>query len=198
MNLSQTKVTRWIQILESLDSHGFMTTSQLQRLHNLGGRRNTNRILNDMNDLLSAFQLEEKVYFLSAKGRKEIGSTTVRRRTLHTQHALLRNEVYLRYLPEYWRVEFPIKWADKTIIPDAIFKRDGQFVFLEVDHTQAMAQNEKKIALYREIRETQIFQKKHGHFPSILIVTVSEYRQKHLRALLDGMKAEVLTFNELK
>lgn len=198
MNLAQTKVTRWIQILESLDSHGFMTTSQLQRLHNLGGRRNTNRILNDMNDLLSSFQLEEKVYYLSAKGRKEIGSTTIRRRTLHTQHTLLRNEVYLRYRPEYWRVEFPIKWADKAIIPDAIFKRDGQFIFLEVDHTQAMAQNEKKIALYRELRETQIFQKKHAHFPTILYVTVSEYRQKNLRAFLNEIKAEILTFKELK
>ncbi|RLM59986.1 hypothetical protein DVK08_19855, partial [Halorubrum sp. Atlit-9R] len=139
MKLEATKLTRWIQILTTLDSHGFMTTSQLQRLHNLGGRRNANRILNDMNDLLSSFQLEEKVYYLSAKGRKEIGSTTVRRRTLHTQHSLLRNEVYLSYRPDYWRVEFPIKWADKSVIPDAIFKRDGQFVFLEVDHTQSMA-----------------------------------------------------------
>ncbi|MGO4346312.1 replication-relaxation family protein [Paenibacillus sp. MCAF9] len=198
MNLAQAKVTRWLQILTSLDSHGFMTTSQLQRLHNLGGRRNTNRILNDMNDLLSSFQLEEKVYYLSAKGRKEIGSTTTRRRTLHTQHTLLRNEVYLHYHPEYWRVEFPIKWADKAIIPDAIFKRDGQFVFLEVDNTQAMTQNEKKIALYRELRETQIFQKKHGLFPTILYVTISEYRKKNIRALLDGMKAEVITYNDLK
>lgn len=198
MNLSKTKVTRWIQILESLDSHGFMTTSQLQRLHGLSGRRNTSRILNDMNDLLSSFQLDEKVYYLSAKGRKEIGSTNVRRRTLHTQHTLLRNEVYLRYRPEYWRLEFPIKWNDKSIVPDAIFKRDGQFVFLEVDHTQSMAQNEKKIAMYRELRESNVFQSKYGHFPTILFVTMSDYRQKQLRALLDGMKAEILTFNDMK
>jgi len=198
MNQSQTKVTRWIQILESLDSHGFMTTSQLQRLHNLGGRRNANRILNDMDDLLSSFQLEEKVYYLSAKGRKEIGSSTARRRTLHTQHTLFRNDVYLHYRPEYWRIEFPIKWAEKAIIPDAIFKRDGQFIFLEVDHTQAMAQNEKKIALYRGLRDAKVFQAKYGHFPTILFVTVSDYRQKQLRALMDGMKAEVLTFNDLR
>lgn len=198
MNLTQSKMARWIQILESLDSHGFLTTSQLQRLHNLGGRRNACRILNDMNELLSSFQMDEKVYYLSAKGRKEIGSQTARRRTIHTQHTLLRNEIYIRYRPDYWRAEFPIKWGNETIIPDAIFKRDNQFVFLEVDNTQSMSQNEKKIAQYRALRETQIFQRKHGHFPTILYVTTSEYRQKQLRALLDGMKAEVLTFNELK
>ncbi|MHA6481293.1 replication-relaxation family protein [Paenibacillus sp. strain BS8-2] len=198
MNLGQSKMTRWIQILESLDSHGFLTTSQIQRLHDLGGRRNTSRILNDMNDLLSSFQLEEKVYYLSAKGRKEIGSSTARRRTLHTLHTLLRNEVYIRFRPEYWRVEFPIKWGEETVIPDAIFRRDGQFVFLEIDNTQTMAQNERKGSQYRALRETQIFQRKHGYFPTIMFVTGSEYRQKQLRALFDGMAIEVVMFRELR
>lgn len=198
MNLAQAKISRWYQILQSLDSLGFLTTTQIQRLHNLGGRRNTNRILNDMGDYLSSFQLDEKVYYLSAKGRKETGSTTVRRRTLHTQHTLIRNEVYICYRPEYWRPEFPFKWADKCVIPDAIFKRNQQFVFLEVDHTQSMAQNERKVGIYRDLKETQIFQRKHGHFPTILFVTVSEYRQKALRASLEGMNAEVLTVNDIK
>jgi hypothetical protein len=198
MNLAQAKVTRWIQILESCDRLGFLTTSQIQRLHNLGGRRNTCRILNDMSDYLSSFQLDEKCYYLSARGRKEIGSTTVRRRTIHVTHTLMRNEVYIAHRPDYWRQEFPLKWQDKTVIPDAIFKRDSVFVALEIDHTQSMAQNERKIALYRELRDSQIFQRKHGHFPRLMFVTVSEYRQKALRALLDGLTADVLTINDVK
>lgn len=184
--------------MQSLDSHGFLTTSQIQRLHDLGGRRNTCRILNDMNELLCSFQLDEKIYYLSAKGRKEIGSTTVRRKSLHTAHTLLRNEVYINFRPDYWKVEFPIKWADNTIIPDAIFKRAGHFVFLEVDHTQTMAQNERKISSYREFHESQVFQRKFGHFPLIMFVTVSEFRRAALQALLTGLKHEVLTFNDLK
>src|SRR5690606_19363148 len=106
MTRTRLKQARWTAILMSLDKLGFLTTSQIQQLHNLGGRRNTNRILNDMSDYLQSFQLDEKVYYLSAKGRQEIGSVVVRKRTALIHHHLMRNDVYIKYRPEYWRSEF--------------------------------------------------------------------------------------------
>lgn len=183
--------------MQSLDNLGYLTTSQIQRLHDLGGRRNACRILNDMGELLCSFQLEEKVYYLSAAGRKEIGSTVVRRKTIQVTHSILRNEIYIRYKPDGWKAEFPIKWADKSVIPDAIFRQNGKFVLLEVDHTQTMAQNERKIAQYKELQESQVFQRKFGHFPRVMFVTISSYRQQALQTLL-GEMGEALTFNDLK
>lgn len=197
MNLVQAKILRWTEILTSIDTLGFLTTSQLQRLHNLGGRRNTTRILNDMAEYLCSFREHETVYYLSAKGRKEIGSQTVRRRTIQTQHTIMRNDIFIAYRPDYWRVEAPMKWADKSVIPDAVFKINGGYVFLEVDHTQSLAANERKITLYKELRDSGLFQRKYGAFPTIMYVTVSEHRQKKLRALLDGFKSEVLLINDI-
>jgi hypothetical protein len=52
---SQAKLDRWISIMQSCDTLGFLTTSQIQRLHNLSSRRNTLRVLNDMGDYLNSF-----------------------------------------------------------------------------------------------------------------------------------------------
>lgn len=184
-----------------MDKHGFLTTSQIRRIHNLGGSRNTLRILSDMKHMLSSFRENETVWYLNQAGRKEIGSDTVRKRNNQTQHILARNDVYIAYKPDYWRQELPIKWADKTIVPDAVFRANGhfsgQYVFLEADLTQSMAQNERKIELYRELRETQLFQRKYGHFPVLLFVTTTDPRRTKLRALVGDLKAEVLTFNDI-
>ncbi|MFD2615717.1 replication-relaxation family protein [Paenibacillus gansuensis] len=199
MNLSQAKVSRHMEILQSFDTLGFLTTSQVQQLHNLGGRRNTTRILSDMAEYLSSFFLDEKVYYLNAHGRKTIGSTTIRRRTIQIHHTLIRNQVYVRFRPtELWKPEHVIKWDDKQLVTDATFRLNGQYVFLEVDVTQPMAANERKIELYRELRESGRWQQKYGVFPSILYVTVSEYRQKRLRAIMGDLKAEVLTVADVK
>ncbi|HZG81780.1 MAG TPA: replication-relaxation family protein [Brevibacillus sp.] len=198
MNASQKKAARWTEILLSLDELGFLTTGQIQRLHNLGGRRNAIRILNEMGAYLNTFRLDETVYYLSAAGRREIGSKRVRKRTLAVHHTLMRNEVYIHERPGIWRVETPIKWPGNEIIPDALYRKD-RFVFLEIDRMQSMSANAKKIDKYRQLRETGLFQKKfNGEFPLIKFVTTTEYRKKKLRALLDGVKADVLTFEELR
>lgn len=187
-----------MEILSNLDEMAYLTTSQIQKLHHLGGIRNARRILNDMKDYLQCFQLEENVYYLSAKGRKEIGSTKVRSKNLQVQHHVIRNEVFIEYKPDDWKSEFPIKWADKTIIPDAFFRVNKLYLFLEVDFTQSMADNAQKINLYRELKDTGLFQKKYGSFPTLLFVTTTEYRQKKLRDMLEGMQSEILIINDLK
>ncbi|MFC5650924.1 replication-relaxation family protein [Paenibacillus solisilvae] len=198
INRTQAKLTRWTEILSSCDRFGYLTTSQIQRLHNLGGRRNTTRVLNDMSEFLTSFREGETVYYLNARGRKEIGSQTQRRRTLHVQHALIRNEVYIAYRPDQWNEEKTLKWDDRIIIADALYRSNGEYTLLEIDVTQPMAINEKKIGLYRELRDTGRWQAKNGPFPEVLYVTVSEYRQKRLATLLDGMNARVITVGDLR
>lgn len=197
MSASQRKLSRWTEILLSLDELGFLTTGQIQRLHNLGGRRNTIRILNEMTAYLSTFRLDETVYYLSAAGRREIGSQRVRRRSLAIYHTLMRNEVYIHERPPFWCPEQAIKWHGNEIVPDAFYKKD-HFVFLEIDNTQPMAMNQRKIGKYRELRDSGLFQQKFGEFPVIRFVTTTEFRKKKLRGLLDGLKSDVLVYGELR
>ncbi|MGG1442143.1 replication-relaxation family protein [Brevibacillus laterosporus] len=198
MNIATIKKqSRWTQILLSLDDLGFLTTSQIQRLHGLGSRRNTHRILTDMGNTLHSFRLDESVYYLSASGRKAIGSKKVRRKTLTAPHTLLRNEVYIWARPRFWKQEQAIKWQEKTLVPDALYEK-GQMYFLEVDLTQSMAVNRQKIALYQELCESGLFQKQFGQFPIIQFVTTTEYRQKQLRSMLNKLKSEVLLHSDLQ
>jgi hypothetical protein len=183
--------------MQSCDQLGFLSTSQIQRLHNLSGRRNTLRILNAMGDYLNSFHDGELVWYLSAKGRKEIGSETVHRRTPLVHHTIMRNEVYVTYRPDLWKAEYPIKYVGKEIVADAIMRKNDAYVFVEIDLTQSMAANERKLAAYRDLRSTNRWQQKYGPFPTLLFVTASEHRRQKLRGIMGDMKAEVLTFNDL-
>ncbi|WP_211749416.1 replication-relaxation family protein [Paenibacillus sp. Marseille-Q4541] len=201
MNRTIAKQTRWTVILSSFETYGYLTTSQVQRLNNLGGRRNTTRILNDMSDFLSSFREGETVFYLNANGRKEIGSEKPQlRRTQHVGHTIMRNDVLIALQPEYWRPEYTVKWDNHAIQADALLRTKNAYTFLEVDITQSTAQNQRKIDMYRALKDTGRWEKKHGNFPAILFVTVSEYRRDRLRAILDkaGLESQVLTRDDLK
>ncbi|WP_422661500.1 replication-relaxation family protein [Paenibacillus sp. EC2-1] len=194
----QAKLTRWTEILSSLDSHGFLTTSQIQRLHKLGGRRNTNRILTDMGELLSSFREGEAVYYLSARGRREIGSQKIRRRTQLVQHTIMRNEVFIAREPDMWKPEYSVKWEGNELIADAIYRKGMEYTFVEIDLTQSMKTNGEKLASYRSLRDTGKWQAKYGDFPNVLYVTISEYRKAKLIAASGDLKTEVITFSDLR
>lgn len=200
MNKNQLKVKRWENVLSYLNKLDYCTTSQIEALRLTGGKRNTLRVLSGMESakLISSFTLEEKVFYLAAAGRKLIGSEKVRKRTLHVPHYLMRNDVYIYYRPAVWYPELPFEWLDEKIIPDAYFTKNNQHYFLEIDRSQSMVKNESKIQSYQSLKDSGLFQKRYGAFPIILFVTTSEHRQKRLRALLEGMKAEVLTKESLR
>lgn len=108
-------------------------------------------------------------------------------------HYLMRNQVYIHFRPSDWTTEKRIQWDNNIIVPDAIYRYNNQYYVLEVDNTQLMIENKKKITIYREFKQ-------HGNysvFPIILFVTTTEYRQKQLRSLLDGLKSEVLLYKDL-
>lgn len=148
--------------------------------------------------LLTSYTLDEKVFYLAAAGRKLIGSETVRKRTLHVPHFLMRNDVFLRYRPQIWQPEHTFRWCNESVTPDAFFVHNGTHYFLEVDRTQSMQVNADKINSYRSLCGSGLYQKRHNTFPTLMFVTISLHRQKRLRALLDGLKADVLTVNDVK
>ncbi|MBM7109698.1 hypothetical protein SAM19_03101 [Brevibacillus laterosporus] len=94
-----------------------------------------------MDSMLNSFRLEEAVYYLSASGRKSIGSKKVRKKTLTAPHTLLSNEVYIWTRPRLWKQEQAIKWEGKALVPDALYQKNEQYFFLEVDSTQSMTVN---------------------------------------------------------
>jgi len=107
----------------------------------------------------------------------------------------MRNQVYVHYRPLKWQTEKGIQWNEnkKDIIkPDAIMEYNQQAYFIEIDHTQNMKVNKEKILKYVRMKESI------SNFPIILYVTVSEYRQKELRAALNKVKSDVLLYNDLK
>ncbi|MGG1600972.1 replication-relaxation family protein [Paenibacillus naphthalenovorans] len=186
--------------MQSCNTLGFLTTSQIQRLHSLSGRRNALRILNAIQDegYLNNFHEGELVWYLSAKGRREIGSEIVRKRSPLVQHTIMRNEVYVTYQPDVFKAEYPVRWDGRELVADAIFRKNGVYTFLEIDITQSMTANEKKIVAYRELRESGKWQAKYGAFPTVMFVTTSEHRRQKLRGLCGDLKAEVMTFNDIK
>lgn len=198
MNLTQIKLNRWMEILSSFDNFGFLTTSQVQRLHNLGGIRNTLRILTDMKEYLNSYREGETVWYLNASGRKTIGSQLVRKRNQTTRHTIMRNEVYIAKQPELWKPEYSVKWDGKEIVCDALYRTGKEFTFVEIDLTQTMAVNERKVELYKDLRDSGRWQARYGAFPLLLFVTSSEHRRKRLGALLDGLDSEVITFDDLR
>ncbi|OMF59157.1 hypothetical protein BK138_08475 [Paenibacillus rhizosphaerae] len=185
-------------MLSSFDSFGFLTTSQVQRLHNLGGIRNTLRILTDMKEYLHSFREGETVWYLNAAGRRTIGSETIRKRNQTTRHVIMRNEVYIAKRPELWRPEYAIKWDGKEIVCDALFRTGKEYTFVEIDLTQTMKANEGKIAAYRALRETGKWQARYGEFPRLLFVTSTNYRKERITRAVGDLVTDVVTLIDLR
>lgn len=69
------KEERWVAILHSLAEHLYLTSTQLRKLHGIGGVRNTHRILATMeeNELIRCLRLGENCFQLTDKGASKIG-----------------------------------------------------------------------------------------------------------------------------
>jgi hypothetical protein len=196
-NLKKSRL-REEQILLSLDKFGFMTRSQLQKLHDLGTPRNASRVLKNMSECLNTFREIENVYYLNKTGRERIGSTTIRTRSPHIHHILMRNELYL-FLgrPNYWQTEIPVAVGELKIIPDVLFAKN-QYYFAEIDHTQKMIVNQHKIKKYLELKQTEAFQERYKHFPKLIWLTTTEYRKKQLQSLCKDLDYTIYTMEDLR
>lgn len=187
------------QILLSLDRFSFMSRRHLQRLHRLGGDRNAQKVLKQMDEYLHSFRDGDTVYYLNKYGREMIGSTRRIKRTLQTKHTLMRNDFYF-YIgcPVYWKNEMKVVIDGKVIlIADAIFKKDGRYHFLEVDNTQTMAENKIKIGKYKDLLNKGL-QQQFGYFPTLHIVTANRMRVKRFKEMCEGLPVNVYWIDDIK
>lgn len=182
MSLVQFSKKRKEEILLTLDKLGYASRSQLQRLHNLGGNRNAQRVMKTLSNYVHSLKHNEYVFYLNKRGRDLIGSDKVRTRSINVDHTLMRNEIYILYnKPKYWWIEHPIKVNGKPfIVADVLFAHDpkDQRFLLEVDCSQTMANNKKKIEKYVELKKMN-----NDYLPTLIWLTRTDSRKDKLKEI---------------
>jgi Replication-relaxation len=98
----------------------------------------------------------ENVYYLNQNGCELIGQKEERRWVQSVEHYLMRNDLFIYYeQPTPFDIEPDITFSQgmtqKIIKPDAAFIQDSRHYFLEVDRTQKMLENKKKIEHYTQL-----------------------------------------------
>lgn len=173
------------EILLSLDDLTYATRKQLQIICNLSGDRNAHRILHAMekDKLITSIRTSQKIYFLSNRGKEQIGSNQGELKRSWITHTLMRNDLYIELgMPRDWRKEVPVKMNGETLlIPDAMFSKRNIKHFVEVDNQQTMKTNADKIEKYKEL--FSVIFKQYGHHPILIWYTLSEVRKKKLHDL---------------
>ncbi|MGE6487740.1 replication-relaxation family protein [Paenisporosarcina sp. NPDC076898] len=189
------------RILLLLKRFDFLTRDQLNRYFKFGTVRNTNKILERLSPyLLRIRDGYQSVYYLSKDGREYVGCEKIRKKGGHVQHAIMRNEYWLFVAcPPDWKNEVKVSDGRATVIVDAMFMKQLQYHFLEVDNSQQMKENRIKIARYKELAQNGLIAQKLGHFPTVVWLTTTELRRKQLQEVCGGLpNVKVYTINELK
>lgn len=185
------KELREEQILLSLDNLTYATRDQLQVVNDLKGDRNAHRILHRMEKdrLISSIRKEHKIYFLSNKGKNIIGSEKGELKKEWLQHTLMRNELYIKLgMPSDWKKEVPITFNEDKIIPDAMYTRNNEYHFVEIDNKQSMRVNYEKLKRYGELSK-MIF-RQHNHHPTLIWYSLSDIRKEKLRIACEKNKVK--------
>lgn len=186
------------QLLLLLQKFDFLTRDQLSDYFNLGQKRNTNRILQNLSEYLSSYREGyDTIYYLNKAGRIYVRCNKHRRVGGHVQHTIMRNQFWLFYkCPNDWKNEVKISDGTTNIIADGIFTRNGFQHYLEVDNLQTMKQNREKIKRYKLLIDN-IFQQI-GYYPTVVWLTTTELRRKQLIESCGGIKCKVYTLEDIK
>jgi hypothetical protein len=200
-------------LLQTIDRLGIVKIKHLQEIHDLNYRNACRIITTQLRPYIhETYFQKEKVITLNKKGRELIASDKDEIKiSTQTIHYLLRNEVYLHFkCPSDWKNEHAIEahvsghfGSDivfngltlsnkKKVVVDAVFQRNGYLHLIEVDNTQEMRANKKKIETYKEILPYV----KEGT-PILYFFTTTENRKRKLIEWCKGMRHEVYTFDEL-
>jgi hypothetical protein len=187
------------RILLQLSKLGMLNRNQIQKLCVTGGKRNTNYILDSLKPYIEFLESRYgRIYKLSQKGSNLMESPYLK--WGNVEHRLLRNDVYIHYRPTKWETETEYSVGDITIIPDAFFLSGITYKFLEVDRTQRWYINRKKLVTYSNLKQTKAYQKKYGHFPTLVWVVEIESRKPKIKTLCNelNLHCEVYTKGELQ
>lgn len=187
------------QILLLLKKFDFLTRDQLATYFNLGKKRNTNRILNNLSNYLSSIAngRHETIYYLNNLGREYVECPKVRRKTNQVQHIVLRNQFWLfSKCPRDWKNEVKISDGKITVVADSMYSINGFRCFLEVDNLQSMKENRDKIKRYKALMDG--IEKQLNYPPTLVWITTTEYRKERLQSACEGLKCKVYTMENIK
>jgi hypothetical protein len=163
--------------------------------------RNTNRVLGELSAYLSSFREEDRptVYFLNKEGREYVGTNKVRRKNKFVNHYLIRNDFYIYMgFPHDWENERELSDGTYKVICDSRFVKNGKFHMLEVDSTQKMSVNRKKVEQYKGLMKAGIIAMHLGYFPKLVWITTTELRRKQLIESCKGLPYSVYTIDDIK
>ena len=190
--------------------------SHLQQIHNLKSYRNACRIVKQLENYTSvSFHNKHKVVYLNKAGRELIGSDKEIKKTSILDHMLYCNEAYIDLkCPLDWRREVPFvvsttkpssleikvnglsraAVAEKRIIADAAFSRNGYEYMVEIDNTRTMLDNAKKMNSYSEL-----FRSMNKLCKLLIYTTTDDRKRKFEKMILEGkVMGEVKTFSEIR
>lgn len=178
----------------------YLNREQLQVIHRLGKKRNSNRILKELSPYLSSYREEySTIYYLNRDGREYVNSEKIRKKTNFVQHVIMRNDFYIHAgFPYDWKNEMKLTDGEYTVVCDAWFKSNGKYHILEVDYTQTMKENRNKIEKYRGLYENGAMEEHLGYFPLLLWVTTTALRKKKLVELCKDLPYAIYTVNDIK
>lgn len=186
--------------MTTLSNLEILTRSQIQLLHGTKSVRNTNYIMKSLRPYTNFIRLNEYAYYLNKHGREIVGSDRKFRADGQLTHKIMRNDAYIYFKPTRWITEQEITIKDISVRPDAYFYAGDSYYFLEVDNLQRWSHNVKKLEEYKKLKDTGIFQRKIGVFPTIVWVIKLESRKPKLIGLSEelGLQAEVYYHDEVK
>ncbi len=182
-------------ILYSLKKLSYLSRSQIQTLHDLGGERNAQKFLKSMDVYLNSFRDGETIYHLSKEGRERIGAKRVTKKLTTAQHYIMRNALYIGFqAPDDWKNEIKMSVKDiATVICDATFVNGGQRYIIEVDYTQKMVANKSKMDRYRKLIDVGAF----TDTPPVFIwMTTTEFRRRQLINLCEGLESNIFVISD--
>jgi hypothetical protein len=173
----------------SLKRLDYLSRSQIQTLHRLGGPRNANRVLKGMEEYLSSFRENEKIYYLNKEGRLRVNSEKICKKTPQVIHYVMRNWLFIALgCPATWQNEIKLSVKNEvTVIADAIFSRGDVYNIIEVDYSQKMLENKEKIKRYKYLFSLNVLKKP----PKMYWITTTTHRKKQLLSLCEGIDTTV-------
>jgi hypothetical protein len=189
------------QILLSLKRLDYLSRSQLQKLHQLGGERNARRVMASLSEYLHSFRGDngESIYYLNKAGRERVGAEKVRAKLADANHYLMRSDAYLFFKASDWKNEMKFTIPGTVqVIPDAYFLLNMRRYFLEIDNLQSLSKNKEKLEKYRKLKASNLLQERLRYFPTLIWVTLTETRKKHLENWSEGLESKIYLWKEIK
>jgi DNA-binding transcriptional ArsR family regulator len=186
------------RILLSLSKLEILNRNMISRLLNVGIRR-VNVLMGELyqEGLIKRVEgLNGRIYKLSKRGAELMGVEYLHGWSL-VNHRIMRNWILLH--EPRCRIETQIRIGDISLTPDAIIQ-STVWKFVEVDRTQKWKANIDKLERYAALKEKGAFQKKYGHFPTLIWIVEIESRKPKIKEACRALNlhCEVYTKGEIQ